>query len=252
MPVTPPTRTQGERAEPARARILDAAIRAFSDNGLAGARTEQIAEEAGVNKALLYYYFKSKEALYAAALEQVIDSVRAESASVLETHASAGERFVQIVLDNFDRSHLHPAIRSMIQQEMVRLHCGEENLIASMAEKFFRPLWFMVDALLEEGIDTGELIRVDPAQMRYAALGANLNYFLSVPLIKLAMGTDPLDPRELEVRRKAAVEYLGQTIFVDREDGARVAARVLARTPMAKSSAATGQRTAGRGIRVRG
>ena len=154
-----PTRTQGERAEPTRARILDAAIRAFSENGLAGARTEQIAEEAGVNKALLYYYFRSKEDLYAAALEQVVDSVRAESFSVMETKASAGERFVQIVLGNFDRSHSHPAMRSMIQQEMVRLHRGEENRIASMAEKFFRPLWVMVDRLLEEGISSGELVR---------------------------------------------------------------------------------------------
>jgi len=232
-----PTRTQAERAEPTRARILDAAIREFSENGLAGARTEQIADAAGVNKALLYYYFKSKEDLYAAALEQVIDSVRAESVSVLATNASAGERFVQIVLGNFDRSHSHPAMKSMMQQEMVRLHRGEENRIASMAEKFFRPLWSMIDKLLEEGIATGELIQVDSTQMRYAALGANLLYFLSAPLIKLAMGTDPLEPRELEMRRKAAVEYLGQTIFTDRKHGAEVATRVLANTPMPKVTA---------------
>jgi TetR/AcrR family transcriptional regulator len=139
---------------------------------------------------------------------------------------------VQIALGNFDRAHSHPALSSMIQQEMVRLHRGEENRIASMAENFFRPLWLMVDRLLEDGISFGELVRVDPAQMRYAALGANLLYYLSAPLIKLAMGTDPLEPRELELRRKAAVEYLGQTIFTDREHGARVAARVLAATPM--------------------
>ena len=231
-----PTRTQAERADQTRARILDAAIREFSENGLAGARTEQIAEEAGVNKALLYYYFKGKDDLYGAALERVVEGVRAESASVMETDASAGERFVQIVLGNFDRSHSHPALHSMIQQEMVRLHQGEENRIGPMADRFFRPLWQMVDRLLEDGISSGELIRVDPAQMRYAALGANLLYFLSAPLIKLAMHTDPLDPRELEARRKAAVEYLGQTIFTDRQHGARVAARVLARTPMPKAT----------------
>ncbi len=237
MTTTAPTRSQTERADQTRARILDAAIREFSENGLAGARTEQIAEEAGVNKALLYYYFKGKEDLYAAALEQVIDQVRAESVTVLETKASAGERFVQIVLANFDRAHSHPALSSMIQQEMVRLHRGEENRIATMAEKFFRPLWLMVDRLLEDGISSGELVRVDPAQMRYAALGANLLYYLSAPLIKLAMGTDPLEPRELELRRKTAVEYLGQTIFLDREHGTRVAARVLAAMPMPAISA---------------
>jgi TetR/AcrR family transcriptional regulator len=228
------TRNQADRADQTRARILDAAIRTFSENGLAGARTEQIAEAAGVNKALIYYYFRSKEDLYALALEHVVEGVRAESVNVLETDASVGERFLQIVLGNFDRSHSHPALHTMIQQEMVRLHRGEENRIASMAENFLRPLWLMVDRLLEEGIRSGELVPVDPTQMRYAALGANLNYYLSAPLTKLAMGTDPLEPRELKLRRQSAVEYLGQTIFIDREHGARVAARVLARTPMPK------------------
>jgi len=77
------TRTQAERADLTRARILNAAVRQFSESGLAGARTEQIAEEAGVNKALLYYYFKSKEDLYAAALDAVFEGVRADSISVL-------------------------------------------------------------------------------------------------------------------------------------------------------------------------
>jgi len=74
-----PTRTQAERADQTRTRILEAAVREFSEKGLAGARTEQIAEAAGVNKALLYYYFAGKEALYAAALEDVAQRVVAKS-----------------------------------------------------------------------------------------------------------------------------------------------------------------------------
>ncbi len=227
-----PSRIHAERSDLRRARILDAAIRQFSANGLAGARTEQIAEEAGVNKALLYYYFKSKEDLYEAALDSVFENVRASNINVLRANASAGERFVQIVLGNFDRSHSHPEMRSLMQQEMVRLHRGEENRLAPMAKNFFRPLWMMVDQLLEEGIASGELVAVDPAQMRYAALGANLFYFLSAPLTQLAMGVDPLERGELARRRKAAIEFLGQTIFVDRKHGADVAARVLKATPM--------------------
>ena len=239
MATLTPTRSQTERAEPTRVRILDAAIRAFSENGLAGARTEQIAEEAGVNKALLYYYFKGKDDLYAAALEQVIESVRAESASVLETNASAGERFVQIVLGNFDRAHSHPAMRSMIQQEMVRLHRGEENRMASMAEKFFRPLVVMVDRLLEEGISSGELVRVDPAQMRYAALGANVFYFLSAPLISWPWAVTRWSRANSKRAAKPPSSTWDRPSSLDREHGARVAARVLARTPM-PDTAATG------------
>jgi len=103
MCATTPTRTQTERADQTRARILDAAVREFSENGLAGARTEQIAEAAGVNKALLYYYFKSKEALYEAALGSIAEGVRATSLAVLDADGSAGERFLRSVLDHFDR-----------------------------------------------------------------------------------------------------------------------------------------------------
>jgi len=236
MSTSNPSRTLTDRADLTRARILEAAVRQFSENGLAGARTEQIAEEAGVNKALLYYYFKSKDDLYSAALESVFEDVRSSSVAVLETNESAGERFLQIVLANFDRSYSHPSLRSLMQQEMVRLHRGEENRLAPMAENFFRPLWTMVDKLVEEGIASGELVPVDPTQMRYAAFGANLNYFLSAPLTRLAMGADPLERGELARRRKAAIEYLGLTIFTDREYGEQVAERVLESTPMPGAS----------------
>ena len=227
-----PTRTHADRADQTRARILEAAVQQFSENGLAGARTEQIAEAAGVNKALLYYYFKNKESLYAAALESVFDEARADSIAVLEADATAGERFMQMVLNHFDRSFSHRSMRTLMQQEMVRLHQGEENRMGLMADRFFRPMWVKVQQLLEEGIAAGELVRVDPQQIRYAALGGNVFYFLSAPLVRLAFGIDPLEHSQLERRRRVAVEFLGQAIFIDREHGARVAARVLAETPM--------------------
>jgi TetR/AcrR family transcriptional regulator len=232
MKICCPARTQCERADQTRARILAAAIRQFSEYGLAGARTEQIAEEAGVNKALIYYYFQSKEKLYVAAMESAFEEVRIDTEAILSAETSAGERLVQMTLNNFDRAYSHPSMRTLMQQEMVRLHQGEENQLAAMAQKFFRPLWCMIQKLLEDGITSGELIPVDPQQIRYTSLGANVFYFLTAPLTKLAFGINPMEKSELEYRRKASVEYLGQAIFVDREHGARVAARVLAATPM--------------------
>jgi len=229
--------TQSERADQTRARILDAAIRQFSVHGLAGARTEQIAEVAGVNKALLYYYFSGKEALYAAAIETVVEGTRAASMAMLEANVPAGERFLQIVLSNFDRTHSNPAFQSLFKQEMIRLHRGEENALALLAEKLIGPMWLKVRDVVEAGVASGELIPAEWTQMLYAALGANVFYYLSAPLVSLALGFEPLKRSALEFRRKAAIEYLGQTIFIDREHGARVAARVLAATPMPESNA---------------
>lgn len=64
-------------------RVLDAAERAFADHGFAGARVNGIAAAADVNKAMLYYYFDSKEGLYRAVLERVFDQVFAMLTAIL-------------------------------------------------------------------------------------------------------------------------------------------------------------------------
>jgi TetR/AcrR family transcriptional regulator len=232
MPDSIPSRSQADRADQTRARILDAATREFSSNGLAGARTERIAEAAGVNKALLYYYFRSKDALYAAALETVAAGVAVSSMAVLGLECSAGERLLRFALNHFDRIYSQPVFQSLMQQEMVRLRRGESNAMSPLVENLFKPMADRVFAVAEEGIRLGELIPVEGSQLMYSVLGANVFYFLSAPMMRLIAETDAFDPKALEFRRKAAIEFLGQAVFVDRHRGVQIAARVLADTPM--------------------
>jgi TetR/AcrR family transcriptional regulator len=235
MSTTNPTRTQTERADQTRARILDAAISEFSENGLSGARTEQIAEAAGVNKALLYYYFKGKDALYAAALETVAQGVVASSMAAFSDDRTVGEQVVHFALNHFDRIHSRRTFQKMMQQEMMRLHRGEENALTPIVEKVFKPMMMRLGELLTEGKRSGELIPADAEQIMYSALGANILYFMSSPVMRIMTGRDPLARSAMEQRRKAAMEYLGLAIFTDRKHGAAVAARVLAATPMPES-----------------
>lgn len=232
MTTATPSRTQTERADQTRARILDAATREFSSNGLAGARTERIAEAAGVNKALIYYYFQGKEALYTATLEFVADRMAVVSMKVLNLECSAGERLLRFALNHFDRIYSQPVFQSLMQQEMIRLRRGESIAATPLVEKLFRPMGDKMLALAEEGIRSGELINVEPNQVGYALLGQNVFYFLSAPMMRLIAETDPFHVSALEYRRKAAIEYLGQSLFVDRTYGAAVAAQVLASTAM--------------------
>lgn len=207
-------------------------MREFGANGLAGARTERIAESAGVNKALLYYYFRSKDALYAAALETVSSRVAETSMSVLSRECSAGERILRFALSHFDRIYSQPVFQNLMQQEMIRMRKGQSNALNPLVERLFKPMGDKMLAVVKEGIGSGELIPVESTQITYAALGANVFYFLSAPTMQIIGGADPLERTALEFRRRVAIEFLGQSIFTDREQGARVAARVLAETPM--------------------
>lgn len=232
MKSSSPSRTQAERAAKTRRRILAAAVREFSRSGLAGARTEQIAQAAGVNKALLYYYYRSKEDLYAASMDAVFERLWSDFQEMMLMPVSAGERILRAVLQNFDRMLTHTALHGMMQQEMVRMHKGEEHRMNQVAERFMRPIWVRYEEVIEEGIKAGEIIRVNPAMVRYSSIGSTFFYFLSAPVTGLAFGTNPLERQALEEQRKMLAEYVGQALFMDRERGAQLAQAVLASTPM--------------------
>jgi TetR/AcrR family transcriptional regulator len=223
---------QADRAAETRKRILDAALSEFAVHGLAGARTEQIAAAAGVNKALLYYYFESKEKLYAAALEMVSARVRDRSMAVFLRDASPGERLLRAALDHFDRILTQREFQSLMQQEMMRLRKGEEGELPILVKRVFGPLQAIFQSMVREGIASGELIEADWLQIVLAALGGNVFYFLSAPVWRLSMPFEPFDPEVLRARRVALVEFLGNAIFQDRKHGAELAARVLVDTPM--------------------
>lgn len=229
---TKPNSPPSERSAETRQRILDAAAREFAANGLAGARTEAIASVAGVNKALLYYYFTSKDALYQAALEDIAARVRDTTMATLMRDAGPGERILRAALSHFDRVLSQQVFQSLMQQEMIRLHKGESGIMPVIVKKVFEPVMILYRAMVREGVASGELIDSDWMQIHLASFGGNVLYFLSAPVWRLVFGEEPMTKDALTARRKAIVEFLGQAIFRDRQHGAEVAARVYADSPM--------------------
>jgi TetR/AcrR family transcriptional regulator len=228
--------TPNRRADQTRKAILRAAIREFSNHGLAGARTDAIAESAKVNKALLYYYFKSKTGLYAAAIEEVSTVVAERAMAALDPKHSAGERLLRTVLSHFDRILTQRDFQSLMQQEMIRMRRGESEVLPTMVENVFKPLLKRLQEAVRDGVATGELCQMDWLQVVYSALGANVLYFLSAPMMSLILPFDPMAPAAIESRRRAAAQFLGTALFVDRAHGARLVKRVLVEMPMPKAS----------------
>jgi len=76
---------------------------------------------------------------------------------------------------------------------------------------------------------------MDWLQVVYSVLGANVLYFLSAPMMRMVLPFDPMDHASIELRRKAAVQFLGSALFVDRAHGAKLARRVIADMPMPRA-----------------
>src|ERR1035441_4498408 len=103
LPLLPTTR-RGSRRQPeaSRSAILQAALGEFAQEGLAGARMDAIAAAAKVNKALLYYYFRDKEALYGAVLDEFFVRLLGRVTQALDGVGPAGERLLTYARAHFD------------------------------------------------------------------------------------------------------------------------------------------------------
>lgn len=230
-----------DRSDHTRRKILHAAVHEFSTHGLSGARTDAIANSAGVNKALLYYYFKGKQSLYAAAVEEVSGEVVKNALAALDPAYSAGERLLRSAVNHFDRILTQREFQSLMQQEMVRFRQGDPGSLPHFFRTVFKPLIEGLQQAVTEGIRTGELCAVDPLQIMYSMFGANVFYFLSAPLMQWELPFKPFDPEALKLRRKAAVQFLGIALFTDRVHGAKLANRVLADMPMPQAKNVSGR-----------
>src|SRR5689334_1755846 len=102
-----------------RMKILRAAEQIYAQNGLAGARTEAIAEAAGVNKALLYYHFKSKEDLYHAVVGSQLQEFQKRACELLSATGPAGPILLRYVSYHFDFIGTHPNYPRIFQRMMM-------------------------------------------------------------------------------------------------------------------------------------
>src|ERR1700733_10318307 len=121
MSAVPSKSRLGSRGHPkkSRAAILQAAVREFSREGVAGARIDAIARAARVNKALLYYYFKSKEELHRHTLEMLFGELRAQAGTALVRSPSARDQLVAYVNGYFDFVVAHPNYPRLVQREVM-------------------------------------------------------------------------------------------------------------------------------------
>ena len=112
-------KTQKAAAAPkARERLLETAIGMFAEKGYAGTSVREIVEQAGVSKPVLYYYFKSKEGLFLAILEQAEDLQKQLLSEVLKSEGDVLNRLLRLYRRLYvgisERPNLYKMIYSLI------------------------------------------------------------------------------------------------------------------------------------------
>jgi TetR/AcrR family transcriptional regulator len=207
------------RPEQSRAAILQAAVREFAQEG-PGARTDAIARSAGVNKALLYYYFKDKEALYRAVLDQVFGGVRAAIHNALSQELPPREKLASYVRAHFDYIASNPLYPRIVQAEFLRAGHGDPSRLRRISKQYFRPVFLDISALLKEGAQSGDFRPVDPIHFVPSMISVIVFHFNTAPILKLMTGTDPMSAERLAERRAAVLDFISAALFT-RAEGER-------------------------------
>ena len=204
-------RSQEERRDESRAKILAAAEQIFAREGLAGARTDAIAAAAGVNKALLYYYFRGKEDLYEAVIEEHLKGFNQQALAVLTAPGSARTLLLSYVNLHFDFVSQRQQHAPLFQQLMMKNGKPPERLLA----KYIVPRAAAVQALLTRGMKAGELRQADPFHTAITLAALVVSYFSMAPMIQRLGYQDPFARENLDRRKQEVLDFVRHGLFVN-------------------------------------
>jgi len=170
-----------------RARILDAASAVFAERGFEGARVDDIASRAGVNKAMLYYHVGDKTALYSAVLLRNFGRLRVALDEALASGGTARQRLEAVITAVTRMVQRHPDHPRMMLREIASGAASlEPEVLAAMLE-----LVGVVRGLIAEGTAAGEFRAIDPVLTHLTLVGAVVFLNATMPIRDRAAALGP-------------------------------------------------------------
>jgi AcrR family transcriptional regulator len=207
--VAVPARTARPSADPTRDRILAAAVDLFSERSFDGATLREIARRAGVTQPLLNYHYRSKDALWRAAVDSLFEALRADALARAEGLRGVDELTTAKlrVREFITFSARHPQLHRIITQESK----ADSERMEYLVEQHVRPLYESTTKLFERLARDGVVPDVPVAHLYYILTGAGPTMFVLAPEARRLTGLDPADDEVIEAHADAVCELLFRT-----------------------------------------
>jgi TetR/AcrR family transcriptional regulator len=175
-------------------RILDAARAVFIRRGTAGARMQEIAAEAGVNQALLHYYFRSKERLSGAVFQQFAQRLFPAVMAVLASDRTLDEKIDALIATYIDNLVQNPFLPGYLLSE---LHQQPERVAQFLAAvsggthgEAIQAAFQVIGRQIKEQVDAGLMRPIAPQQFFINIISLCIFPFAARPMLSIAMGMD--------------------------------------------------------------
>lgn len=165
-----------------RADILAAARKVLAHRGFSGTSVREVAEAAQVNKAMIYYHFRDKEDLYRAVLSNSFDTMeRIWDHEIFKGNAPA-RRKMQKYIEGFIRfQQKNEDVRKILAMEFSTTGAKSDNL-KWIAKHYFAKNHTVLVKILESGMKSGELKKMNPVMAVVSLIGMIIHLFIYVPI----------------------------------------------------------------------
>ena len=194
--------------EKSRANILQAARTEFARSGLGGARVDQIAKMAGINKRMLYHYFGNKDDLFCAVLEANYAHKRdSEKALELEQEEPV-EAIRKLIALTWDYYLQYPEFLTLLNS--ANLHQAKHLKKSTEIRKMHTPFVSMIKGVLDKGVSQKIFKKnVDPAQLYISIAGLSYFYLSNQYTLSAIFGRNLLAP----AARKERLEHMTDVVL---------------------------------------
>jgi AcrR family transcriptional regulator len=184
--------------------ILAAARKVFTHKGFAAARMEDIAAEAGINRALLHYYFRSKEKMFDIIFEQRIAEFFTELGAILTSERNLQDKIRAIVDHDIQSISEQPDLPMFIMQE---LGLNPQRLIAYAEKAGSHPRYMIkiLGAQVKQEVAAGRIRNIDPGQLLINIMSLSVYPFIAKPMIKAMQEMDNAGFETMMKKRKKEV-----------------------------------------------
>jgi TetR/AcrR family transcriptional regulator len=173
----------------ARVKIMAAAEELFAARGYAGTAIRDIADGAGVNGAMIHYYFGNKEGLYHTLLESAAGGVRALLEDAIRDAQTSKERLTRFIEAYANYIFSRPNIARIMLREML---AGGPHLKEILGHTLGRN-FTLIREVIKEGVRRGELRPIDADLTPLSLIGMIVFFQFAQPIIAIALGSHHYD-----------------------------------------------------------
>ena len=197
------------KKETTEGQILEAAKNVFQRKGMDGSRMQEIADEAGINKALLHYYYRSKQMLFEAVFKNAFSLMAPQLNSILNDDSSIEDKISHFTHNYLTFMNKHPYLPKFIIMEVNR----NPDFLSKVQGIAGFPSLEKFKKQVESEVSNGTIKPVKAEQLFINIMALNIFPFVAKPMIKAFVNIDDKTFKQLMDERKTAVaDFIIQSI----------------------------------------